>query len=89
MLSAIAVLALAMPAVAGPRHGGHGGFHHSDRGHFARGFPGGRHERHEGFRGHNGGFFGFNGGYFGEIIVLDDGCWIWNGYFWRRDFDCD
>ncbi len=60
----------------GDRHGGWSGNHWG-------------HERHEGWRGNGGRFRGWNGTFYGEIIILDDGCYFWNGLFWELTYNCD
>jgi hypothetical protein len=85
MLPLIAALALLLPVgtQAGP---GHHTNHHS--GYFQ---DGGRHDHHHfaGFHGDRGHFRGWNGTFIGEIIILDDGCYFWNGYEWLVYIDCD
>ena len=79
ILTAILSLALLAPVSAGPHRGGHDG---GRGGHW-------RYEHHEGHRFH-GDHFHFRGGYFyGEVIILDDGCWMWNGYQWIYFDQCD
>lgn len=59
------------------------------------GFRVGGHERFEhrhfyGFRGRDGRFDGWRGGFYGEVIVLDDGCYIWTPPgIWILSDDCD
>jgi hypothetical protein len=90
ILSLIVFGALLHPSFAGGRHGGgsggHSGFGHGGHGgHEHFGF---NHERHEGWRGAHGRFHGFNGTFYGQIIILDDGCYFWDGLVWEL-IDCD
>lgn len=80
ILSLFILGAMLHPSFAGDRHGGRGD---KGRGHF--GF---NHERHEGWRGAHGRFRGWNGTFYGQIIVLDDGCYFWDGLSWVL-VDCD
>jgi hypothetical protein len=85
LLCAVLSIALLNPLLAG-RHESRGG---RATGH-ADGYVGyhQNHERHEGIRGNHGHFRGFNGSVYGQIIILDDGCYFWNGVFWEPT-DCD
>ena len=82
----VAALGLALPAVAQPRNHGnmatgrHEGVRHGER-HF-------QHRHFTGFRGNRGHFRGWRGGIIGEIIILDDGCYVWNGIEWVATLDC-
>lgn len=67
----------------GTGHSSHGGFNHPGHEHFDF-----NHARHEGWRGNHGHFNGFNGTFYGQIVILDDGCWFWNGLAWET-YDCD
>ncbi len=54
---------------------------------------------HEGFRGRHWDkdrprFSGFHnrfrrGAFYGEVVILDDGCWYWNGFEWVVYVDCE
>jgi hypothetical protein len=90
------VLGLALPAVAQVRHehtttvqverGHRGG---EFRGGEHRGFDRGEHRYFRGYRGEGGRFRGWRGGFIGEIIVLDDGCYRWDGFEWVLYPYCD
>jgi hypothetical protein len=87
ILTLMISLALLTPTLAGR--------HDSAVGHRATGHNTGylsgnqwHRERHEGIRGNHGRFHGFNGNFYGQIILLDDGCYFWNGLVWEPT-DCD
>ncbi len=93
-LSLIVSLVLLCPLYAGG-HGGHGG--RGGRGGLG-GHDGGR-GGHDGRNGHNhfdfnhdrhdhGRFNGFEGGFYGQVIILDDGCYFWDGQMWEIT-DCN
>ena len=83
ILIALIGLGLSLPLFAGPRHEG---THHSGS-HFSGNHWG--HERHEGFRGNHRHFNGFGGTFYGQIIILDDGCYFWDGLTWEYTDVCD
>jgi hypothetical protein len=68
----------------GTGHSSHAGFGHTG-GHEHFGF---NHERHEGWRGNRGHFNGFGGTFYGQIVILDDGCYFWDGLMWEIT-DCN
>lgn len=84
MILILAMIAgLALPTIAGPQRGSN-----------YTGFETGRHMVHSGFRGGRGRFRGFHnrfrrGTFYGEIVILDDGCWFWNGFEWVVYVDCE
>lgn len=91
-LSLVISFALICPLTAGGHHGGRGGFgghggrsgfNHGGHEHFEF-----NHERHEGWRGNHGCFNGFGGTFYGQIVILDNGCYFWNGLAWEIT-DCD
>jgi hypothetical protein len=85
LLSATLFLTLAFPVFAGGKHSGHPGNGSNARQH--EHYEG--HERHEGYHGDHRHFNGFRGVFYGQIIDLDDGCYIWTGDEWIFDVDCD
>ncbi len=88
ILSLVVFGAMLNPVFAGDHRGGR--INGGDRGHFHGDHTrfGGNHERHHGFRGREGRFYGWNGTFYGQIVILDNGCYFWNGYFWVL-VDCD
>lgn len=82
----VAAMLLPVGAMAGGRHEG---THHSRGGGFRHEGNHWGHNRFEGHRGNHGRFNGWGGTFYGEIIILDDGCYFWNGLFWELTYNCD